>query len=98
MSRGRGPLTGKARTGLITSVVGIAGGIIVTLVAFFSLFSGDWNQAINRLDYLYETYMNEGTLNPSDIDRALTDQPTNGNANDQTALVISYISGEEVDA
>lgn len=73
MSRGRGPLIGKARTGLITSLVGIVGGIAVTLIAFFSLFSGNLQQTLDRMDSLYETFINEGTLDQTDIDKLLTD-------------------------
>lgn len=98
MSRGRGPLTGKAKTGLVTSIFGIAGGIIVTLMAFFSIFSGSLEQTLDRMDYLYETYINEGTLDQTDIDKAITDHTDAGNANGQTALVYTCTLGEEVSA
>lgn len=98
MSRGRGPLIGKARTGLITSIFGVAGGIIVTTIAFFSLFSGNLEQTLDRMDYLYETYINEGTLDQTDIDKVITDHTDAGNANGQTALGLICTFKEEVSA
>ncbi len=69
LSRGSGRLSGKAKGGLITSLIGIIGGILVTAVVFLTLFQGDLNQTLERLDSLYQTYIDEGTINSSDIDR-----------------------------
>ena len=96
LSRGRGPLPGQAKTGLITSAFGIIGGIIVTVTAFLSLFSGNLSETLSRLDSLYETYVNQGTLNPSDIDRALSRPGKDSGSPEKTALTVVLPDGEEV--
>lgn len=96
LSRGRGPLAGQAKTGLVTSLVGIIGGIAVTVIALYSLFSGNLSETLNRLDSLYETYINEGTLNPSDVDRALLRPGKDTGSPEKTALTVVLPDGEEV--
>lgn len=91
LSRGADVLSGKAKAGLCTSLIGIIGGIAVTLFAFSSLFSGDWTQAYNRINSLYQTYITDGSLNPADLDHILQDDT----AADQTALVMDLTEEEE---
>lgn len=66
LSRGNGQLDYKAKTGLITSGIGIVGGILVTFIALNSLFQGDWSHPINKVNTLYETYMNDMGLSEGD--------------------------------
>ncbi|MDO4491646.1 MAG: hypothetical protein Q4B85_11320 [Lachnospiraceae bacterium] len=98
LSRGAGPLSQKAKTGLFTSLVGILGGIVITGMALFAIFSGDWRETLNRLETLYETYITTGTLDPSDVDRVLNDDSSLEIQSDKTALRISFFTEEETDA
>ncbi len=81
LSRGSGPLSGRAKAGLITSALGIFGGIAVVAVTYITLFSGDPEQAMERLNTLYNTYIEQGSLDSDDIDEVLED-PAAGSDSD----------------
>lgn len=97
LSRGRGRFSTQAMTGLITSAIGVVGGILITLVAFFTIYSGNLDEAIDRLNSLYETYITQGTLNGSDIDRILDDSQEQQLSDSKTACVSFSVYSEEAD-
>lgn len=73
LSRGAGHLSGRSKAGFITSLIGLIGGIAVTVVTYVTLFSGNPDQVMERLNTLYQTYINQGTLDSNDVNRIFTD-------------------------
>ncbi len=95
LSRVSGPLAGKAKAGLAASLIGILGGIAVLWFTFSTLFSGNLNQAMDRLDSLYQTYITEGSLDPADIQQIFSEDETQAPSADQTALALYRNNKEE---
>ncbi|MCQ2500541.1 MAG: hypothetical protein MJ117_04230 [Lachnospiraceae bacterium] len=97
LSRGSGNFSTKAKSGLVTSVIGVLGGIAVTVFAFVTIFSGDFSQALERLDSLYETYITQGTLDQTDLDRVLEDDKDQQPLDNKAACLIFPVYEEEAD-
>lgn len=97
LSRGAGPMAAKAKTGFLTSFIGLIGGLIVITISFYSIFSDGWEQGITRLNSLYQTYVNEGTLDSSDVDQVFSKDTGDGTADQKTAISISWTDGKEMD-
>ncbi len=97
LSRGSGTLSGRSLAGFITSFLGILGGIGVLIFTYVTLFSGDPQQAMDRLNTLYETYIEQGSIDAGDIDQVISDDEEQTDvSSDQVALSVILEDGEVI--